>query len=126
MVKLFFTLIFLLFAIVQLNAQQIPQKVQRSTWVKIMSNDSAYNYLEAQKEFQNFYKEYLNEKKRELKRQQRNKTASEAEVHLESPTELLVADFLKWTIMIKPFVRADGSILPLKERLAIINEYKRN
>lgn len=91
-----------------------------------MSNDSAYNYLEAQKEFQNFYKEYLNEKKRELKRQQRNKTASEAEVHLESPTELLVADFLKWTIMIKPFVRADGSIIPLKERLAIINEYKRN
>ena len=76
-----------------------------------MSNDSAYNYLEAQKEFQNFYKEYLNEKKRELKRQQRNKTASEAEAHLESPTELLVADFLKWTIMIKPFVRADGSII---------------
>ena len=90
-----------------------------------MSNDSSYNYLEAQKEFQGFYTEFLNEKKRELRKKQRNPASAEEE-HLESPTELLVADFLHWTIAIKPFVRADGSIIPLSSRLAIINDIKRN
>ena len=30
-----------------------------------MSNDSSYNFLEAQKEFQHFYTDFLNEKKKE-------------------------------------------------------------
>ena len=109
----------------QLKAQQVPQKVQRSKWVKIMANDSAYNYFEAQKEFQSYYAEYLKEKKREALRKQRNNASAEEE-HLESLTELLVADFLKWSARIKPFVNADGSIMPLADRLAIINKYKRN
>lgn len=89
-----------------------------------MSNDSSYNYLEAQKEFQSFYADYLKEQRKEQRRRERNKSSAE-EDHLESPTELLVADFLKWSINIKPFVRADGSIIPLSGRLSIINSAKR-
>jgi len=88
-----------------------------------MSNDSAYNYLEAQKEFQGFYKDYLVEQKKEFQKKQRNKSSAE-ETHLESQTELLVAQFLKWSIGIKPFVLADGTILPLSKRLSIINSAK--
>lgn len=107
----------------QLNAQQVSQKIQRATWYKIMSNDSSYNYLDAQKEFQGFYKEYQAEQKKEQRRRERNRSTAE-ESHLESLTELLVADFLRWSVAIKPFVLADGSILPLSKRLAIINENK--
>ena len=64
------TLLFISF--LQLNAQQIPQKVQRSKWVKIMANDSAYNFLEAQKEFQVFYTAYLKEQHKEQIRKERN------------------------------------------------------
>ena len=109
----------------QLNAQQIPQKVLRSKWVKIMVNDSSYNYLEAQKEFLSFYSGFLKEERKEQLKKQRNKSSAE-EVHLESPLELLVADYLRWSVMIKPFVKADGTIMALTERLAIINNSKRN
>ena len=115
----------LFFSFFQLNAQQIPQKVQRSKWVRIMSNDSSYNFLEAQKEFQSFYTEYLKEQHKEQVKRERNRSSS-GEDHIESPVELLVADYLRWSITIKPFVRADGTIIPLSSRLAIINSSKKN
>jgi len=118
-------MILLLACSLQLSAQQVPQKIQRATWYRIMSNDSSYNYLDAQKEFQGFYKEYLAEQRKEQRRRERNKATAE-ESHLESLTELLVADFLKWSIAIKPFVLADGTILPLSRRLAIVTETKKN
>ncbi len=122
----FFFLIFLLFVCTfHLKAQEVSQKVQRSTWVKIMSNDSSYNYLEAQKEFQSFYTGFLKEKKKEERRKERNKASAEEE-HLESPSELLVANYLRWAITIKPYVNADGSIIPISKRLEIINSSKRN
>lgn len=113
-----------LFCSFQLMAQQVPQKIQRAKWYRIMSNDSSYNYLEAQKEFQGFYKEYLAEQKKEQRRRVRNRSSAE-ENHLESLTELLVADFLKWSIAIKPFVLEDGTIMPLSKRMSIINEAKK-
>ena len=109
----------------QLNAQQVSQKILRSKWVKIMANDSSYNFLEAQKEFQGFYTAFLKEERKEQLKKQRNKSSAE-EVHLESQLELLVADYLRWSVMIKPFVNADGTVMPLKERLTIINNSKRN
>lgn len=124
MKKLLFSTTLLFISFLQLNAQQIPQKVQRSKWVKIMANDSSYNFLEAQKEFEAFYKDYLKEMNKEQKRRERNGSSPEEE-HMESPVELLVADYLKWSITIKPFVRADGTIIPLSARLVIINENKR-
>lgn len=125
MKKIIFPILLTLIFSYQLNAQQITQKVQKSTWVKIMSNDSSYNYLEAQKEFQSFYKDFLKEKKREERRKERNKASAEEE-HLESPAELLVANYLRWVITIKPYVNADGTIIPLSKRLEIINKNKRN
>ena len=90
-----------------------------------MSNDSSYNFLEAQKEFQSFYTEYLKEQHKEQVKRERNRSSS-GEDHIESPVELLVADYLRWSITIKPFVRADGTIIPLSSRLAIINSSKKN
>ncbi len=87
-----------------------------------MSNDTAYNYFEAEQEFQLFYTVFLNEKKREANKKRKKNTAQE--VHIESARDLLIADFLKWSAAIKPFVRADGSIIPISGRLAIINSAK--
>ncbi len=123
--KVFFSVVLLFICCFHLKAQQVPLKVQRSVWVKIMSNDSSYNYLEAQKEFQNFYTGYLKEKKKEERRKERNKASAE-EDHLESPIELLVASYLRWAITIKPYVHADGSIIPLTKRLEIIQASKIN
>lgn len=123
--KIFFSIVLLFVCSFHLKAQQVSQKVQRSAWVKIMSNDSSYNYLEAQKEFQIFYTDFLKEKKKEERRKERNKASAEEE-HLESPAELLVANYLRWAITIKPYVNADGSIIPLSKRLEIINSTKRN
>lgn len=125
MTKIFFSILLLSICSLPLNAQQVSQKVQRSTWVKIMSNDSSYNFLEAQKEFQHFYTDFLNEKKKEERRKERNKVSAE-EDHLESPAELLVAQYLRWAITIKPYVKADGSIMPLSKRLEIIQTANRN
>ena len=125
MKKLLLSATLFLISFSQLNAQQVSQRVKRSKWVKIMDNDSSYNYLEAQKEFQVFYTEYLKEKNKEQIRRERSGSSS-AEEHLENPTELLVAEYLKWSITIKPFVRANGTIIPLSGRLAIINDNKRN
>ena len=122
--KLLFSITLFLVTFLQLKAQQVPQRVQKSKWVKIMSDDSSYNFLEAQKEFQSFYSDYLKERNKEQLRRERSK-ASPGEEHLESPVELLVADYLKWSIAIKPFVRADGSIIPLSGRLAIIRDTKK-
>ncbi|MEP7165676.1 MAG: hypothetical protein ABI741_13335 [Ferruginibacter sp.] len=119
-----FSMILLLLCSSQLSAQQVSQKILRSKWVKIMSNDSSYNYLEAEKEFEGFYTDFLAEKKKE-QRKQRNRSSA-GEDHMESPAELLVAQYLRWSIAIRPFVKADGSIMSLSDRLAIINNNKRN
>lgn len=122
---------FILFSIftsicfLQSKAQDIPQKVQRSKWVQIMSNDSAYNYFEAREEFKKYYTQFLKEKKKEEAKLERKKSSSSEEEHLENPTELLVADYLRWSIAIKPFVKSDGTIMPLTSRLEIINSAKK-
>ncbi len=108
----------------QVKAQNVPQKIQKSKWVQIMSNDSSYNYFEAREEFKKYYTQFLKEKKKEEVKLERKKSSSSEEQHLENPTELLVANYLRWSIAIKPFVKADGTIIPLTTRLDIINSVK--
>ncbi|MEO7310510.1 MAG: hypothetical protein ABIX01_08940 [Chitinophagaceae bacterium] len=118
-------LVLLVFAGTKLiHAQDIPAKVKQAKWVTIMNADSLYNYFEAEADFQKFYAGYLKEKKKEERRRERSNAASPQEEHLESPVELLVADYVKWTVQIQPFVRADGSIMPLAERLVIARSIK--
>lgn len=106
------------------KAQRLPQKLQNATWVKIMSDESAYNFLDAEKEFQIFFAAFQKERKKEITRKERNKSSAE-EQHRESITELLIADYLQWSTAIRPFVNADGSIKPVAERLAIIDKARK-
>lgn len=106
------------------KAQQLPQKLQGATWVKIMGDESAYNFLAAEKEFQVFFANFQKERKKEITRRERNRSSAE-EQHLETATELLVSKFLQWSTAIRPFVNKDGSIKPVGERLAIINKSRK-
>jgi len=107
-----------------LQAQDIPQSLKQEKWVKIMDNDSAANFLEADASFRKYYASYLKEKNKEENGKQNNNAPAEEE-HMKSPEEFLIAGYLKWSINIKPFVLADGMIMPMARRLAII-EASRN
>lgn len=105
------------------HAQDLPSKLKQAKWVRIMTDDSTYNYLEAEAEFQKFYAAFQKEKIKEAKKRERSKSSA-AEEHLETPMDLLVADYLKWCAKMQAFVLADGRIMPLAQRLAIINEVR--
>ncbi|MES2772616.1 MAG: hypothetical protein V4722_00435 [Bacteroidota bacterium] len=122
---LLLTILFVTTQTSDITAQGISSKLKQAKWVKIMANDSLYNYFEAEAEFKKFHVSFLKEKMREEKRRER-KGSSSNEEHLESPEELLVADYLKWAIQIQPFVLANGTIMPLVQRLAIIKQTREN
>lgn len=105
------------------NAQELPSKVKQSTWYKIMSNDSSYNYLVAEAEFQEFFTAHQQQKQRNAAQTNRNEQSAE-EQHLKDPVESLIANYAEWSISIQPFVLKDGSIMPLKERLKIVSDVK--
>ena len=106
------------------KAQRLSQKLQNATWVKIMSDETTYNFLDAEKEFQVFFAAFQKERKKEITRKERNRSSAE-EQHRETVTELLVSEYLQWSTAIRPFVNADGSIKPVAERLAIINKARK-
>lgn len=120
-----FLLSFLLFGLFT-QAQIVSQKVRESTWARISANDTTVNYFVAQKDFEKFYSKYLKEKNREELRRARRQPASPQEEHLDSPEELLVSNYIKWSMAIKPFVNADGTIIPLEKRLAIIRQTRQS
>ena len=120
-----FLLPFLLFGLFS-QAQQAPQKVRESTWARISANDTTVNFFDAQKDFEKFYTKYLKEKNREELHRARREPASPQEEHLDGPEELLVSNYIKWSIAIKPFVNADGTIIPLEKRLAIIRQARQS
>jgi hypothetical protein len=109
---------------VSMHAQNIPNKLKQARWVKIMSNDSSYNYLEAEAEFQKYYNSYQKEKRKEESRRTVNPSHAEEE-HKLSPQEYLISKYQEWSVTIKPFVRKDGSIIPLSARLKIIQDAKK-
>ncbi|MBS1733251.1 MAG: hypothetical protein JST02_08145 [Bacteroidetes bacterium] len=106
------------------KAQRLSQKLQNATWVKIMSDETTYNFLDAEKEFQVFFAAFQKERKKEITRKERNRSSAE-EQHRETVTELLVSEYLQWSTAIRPFVNADGSIKPVAERLAIISKARK-
>jgi hypothetical protein len=114
-------LLLLISAVAPLLIKAQVQKILQSKWVKIMQNDSLGNYIEAEKDFQKFYTAYLKKEAKELKER-----GNAGEAHLESQEELLIAGYIKWSVAIKPFVKADGSIMPIQERIEIINEANKN
>ena len=91
--------------------------LQQSKWVQIMQNEMTGNFVEAEKDFLQFYNSYLKSKGIE----ERNESSS-GEEHLESPTSLYISSFIRWSHAIRPFVREDGSIMTIVQRLVLINK----
>jgi hypothetical protein len=111
------------FISLQLQAQDIPQKLLDEKWVKIMANDSMANFPEADAAFQKYYASYIKEKKKAEMSVQPSVSKMEEE-HLNDPETFLIAGYIKWSISIKPFVGSDGRIMPMERRLAIIQAAK--
>ena len=116
-------ILLLIYSMSPLVSKAQTEKLRQSKWIKIMENETTGNYFEADNDFQKFYASYL-EKKSTTKEEQNN--AATGEDHLESPVELFIASYLKWSIGIKPFVLPDGSIMPIEQRMIIINEARKN
>ena len=102
------------------KAQQ--ENLRQSKWVKIMQNDATGNFLEAEMEFRKFYEAY---RMQQIKKPDEENNASPVEAHLESQEDLWVASYLKWSMAVRPFVRADGTIIPIEQRIALINETRK-
>ena len=116
-------LILLIYSASPLFSHAQNQKILQSKWVKIMQHESSGNFIEADNDFQKFYTSYL---KKKIKSKEESNGASPGEAHLETQEELMIAGYLKWSLGIKPFVRTDGTIMSIEERMAIINEARKN
>ncbi len=107
---------------VQVQAQQLPKALQGEKWVQAMANDSAANYFEAEAAFQKFYTAWQAKEKAERAREANSPAEEEQR---KGPEEYCISAFLKWSVMIKPFVLPDGRIMPMSQRLAIIQEARK-
>lgn len=111
-------------------------------WVTVMSNDSTANYFQALESFNSYWKdkvlpmendEYMDEERRE-KKEKRNKEIREHEREEQEREEKFALQehkydaefkrFLRWKDDMFVFVREDGSIPSMRERLIIINEQR--
>jgi len=103
------------------SAQDID-KIKNESWVRIMQNDSTVNFFKAQKDFAKFRAQHNKEaakEEAERRKEVANGERKPNEPHLEDPEEAIMAAYQKWARSIKPFVTADGKIMPLEQRLAI-------
>ena len=116
-------LLLLIYSSAPLLVHAQSQKLLQSKWIKIMQNETGANYFEADKDFEKFYTSYL---KKQIKSKEENNNASPGEAHMESVEDLLIASYQKWSTGIKPFVRADGTIMPIEQRIAVINDTRKN
>jgi hypothetical protein len=100
--------------------QQLPKTLREEKWIQIMSNDSSVNYFEAEASFQKFYTAFR--AKENARQNKAGEDAKEEEEHAKSPEEYFIAGYLKWSIAIKPFVLPDGRIMPVGQRLLLIQQ----
>jgi hypothetical protein len=106
----------------QVQAQQLPKTLKEEKWVQIMANDSAANYFEAEAAFQKFYTTWQAKEKAEKAREANDPAEEEQR---KGPEEYCITAYVKWSGMIKPFVLPDGRIMPMSQRLAIIQEARK-
>jgi hypothetical protein len=106
----------------QVQAQQLPKALREEKWVQVMANDSAANYFEAEAAFQKFYTAWQAKEKAEKAREANDPVEEEQR---KGPEEYCINAFLKWSVMIKPFVLPDGRIMSMSQRLAIIQEARK-
>lgn len=106
----------------QTQAQKLPKSLREEKWVQIMTNDSAMNFFEAEAAFKKFHTRWLAKEKAEREEEAENPASEEQRKGSE---EYLVAAYLKWSLTMKPFVLPDGKLMPLQQRLAIIQEARK-
>jgi hypothetical protein len=107
---------------IQTQAQQLPKSLREEKWVQIMANDSAMNFFEAEAAFKKFHTGWLAKEKAERAEEASNPAGEEQR---RGPEEYLIAAYLKWSLAMKPFVLSDGKLMPLTQRLAIIQQARK-
>lgn len=115
------TLLVMAFAL-PTQAQQLPKSLREEKWVQIMANDSAVNFFEAEAAFKKFHTRWMAKERAERGAEAENPAGEE---HKKGPEEYLVAAYLKWSLTMKPYVLPDGKLMPLQQRLAIIQEARK-
>ncbi len=121
------TLFIFLFSVVCVKSQDFS-KIKNQSWVRIMENDTSVNFFKAQKDYTKFRKSYLKrEAKEEKKRKKEMAEKGEHftyESHLENPEEMVMMRYEQWARSMKPFVSSDGRVMPIEERMKIVNQKK--
>lgn len=121
--------VFLMFplSVIYVHGQDLD-KLKSQSWMKIMQDEASVNFFTAQKDYSKFKKAYIKDEAkkeaREKKKQLKHPTPNES--HLENPEESLMMAYEKWARSMKPFVTKDGSVMPLDERLKMVQKKKTN
>jgi hypothetical protein len=119
---LIFSLVCTLFA-----KAQVSDDLKNATWVRIMQNDTSINYFVAEKDFEKFRVEHRKveaQKQAEEKEAANNGEHRPNESHLEDPEQAAIMAFQWWSKSIRPFVGSDGKVMPIEQRMAIVNKRK--
>jgi hypothetical protein len=124
--KIAATLIFLLMCAFAAQAQ-VNDVLKNATWVRIMHNDTTVNYFVAKHDFAKFVAQHKKEEAQERNKEKSTANAEERqpnEEHLKSPENAAIMAFQQWSKTIKPFVTADGKIMPVEQRMALVDKRK--
>lgn len=107
-----------------LHAQQADLK--NATWIRIMQNDTSVNYFVAKKDFAKFVSEYHRKELKEKQKEQDvvNTEEHRHEEHLKNPLWAAIMAFNQWSKNIRPFVSSDGKIMPIEQRMNLVNRGK--
>ena len=124
MKKYIFACLFILISLCRGFGQE-KDNLKKATWVRIMQNDITINYFTAQKDFSKFMAKHRKEEARKMKALKKAGQQPD-EAHLEDEDEPLITAFVRWTQSVKPYVTKDGKILPVAQRVQIMNGSKRN
>ena len=101
--------------------------LRNETWVRIMQNDTTVSYFTAKKDFTKFVAQYRKKEAEEKQGEKQPEKSTERipeEEHLQNPEENAMMAFERWSKSIKPFVMANGKIMPVEQRMAVINREK--
>ena len=119
------SLIFLLMCTLAACAQKLDDKLANESWVRIMHNDTSVNYFIAKKDFAKFVAEHKKQEAEERKSEHESARVGEEhpkEEHLRSPEDMMIQAFQQWAKSVRAFVTADGKVMPVEQRVAVVNK----
>ena len=105
---------------------QKHDNLKNATWIRIMQGDTTVNYFTAKKDFAKFAAQHRKKEAQEEKERQseKNTTRVPNEEHLRDPEENAIMAFERWSKSMRPFVKANGKVMSIDERMAAINRQK--